>query len=203
MIDRVSERRATAVRVTTIGSCAALTAAIPVTFAPGGGAGGLDTAIAAPVRRQVSPGLAEFLVAPSNGPVVLILLFAACAWFAVRGHWWRAATMLVVPEIAVAVNTWVLKPLWERPLHDYLAYPSGHTVHLVAVATTFACLLASVRPRIAIAALTAVALASITAGMIVLGYHHATDVFGGAAAAVALSIGLCRLAVLLRVRAGR
>ncbi|WP_336082166.1 phosphatase PAP2 family protein [Nocardia sp. SSK8] len=193
----------TAARAAAVGAGAATTVTLGLTLPADDGPSAFDTAVAEPVRDAVSPAAAHWLVAPSNGPVVLILLLAACAWFAVRGQWWRAATMLVVPEVALAVNTWVLKPLWDRQLHDYLAYPSGHTVHLVAVATTFACLVTGARTRIAVAVLTLLALAASAAGMIELGYHHPTDVLGGAAAAVALAIGGCWVAAAPRFRRDR
>ncbi|MFD4440380.1 phosphatase PAP2 family protein [Nocardia sp. NPDC058519] len=195
MIDRV--RGATVVRATAIGAGAALTAAIPLTFPAHGGASELDAMVS---EDTVSPGLAQVLVAPSNAPVVVALLLAACAWFALRRQWWQAVTMLVVPEIALAVNTWLLKPLWDRRLDDHLAYPSGHTVHMVAVATTFACLVTDRRARIVVAALTVLALVAITPGMAELGYHHPTDILGGAAAAAAMAIGLCWLSDALRAR---
>lgn len=190
---------ATAVRAATIGAGAALTAAIPSTFSANGGPSELDAVVP---QDTVSPGLAQVLVAPSNAPVVVALLLAACAFFALRRQWWQAVTMLVVPEIALAVNTWLLKPLWDRQLDDHLAYPSGHTVHLVAVATTFACLLTDLRARTAVATLTVLALIAITPAMAELGYHHPTDVLGGAAAAASMAIGLCWLSEALHARHG-
>ncbi|MBC7303941.1 MAG: phosphatase PAP2 family protein [Nocardia sp.] len=187
-------------RAAAIAAGAALTAAIPLTFPPDGGASELDAVVS---ENAVSPGLAEVLVAPSNAPVVVVLLLAACAWFALRRQWWQAVTMLVVPEIALAINTWLLKPLWARPLHDFLAYPSGHTVHMVAVATTFVCLSASRSARITVVALTALALIAITPGMVELGYHRPTDVLGGAVAAATMSIGLCWICDALRAATGR
>ncbi|MFC9966814.1 phosphatase PAP2 family protein [Nocardia ignorata] len=177
-----------ALRTTVLAACASVTALIPLTFPADDGATDIDRAIAEPVRRSVSPEWGSILVSPSNGATVLIGLLGFCCWFLVRRRWWRAATMLVVPELAVAINTWLLKPLWDRQLHDYLTYPSGHTVHLVAVATTFACLVTSARARLVVVALTALMLVPVTLGMIERGYHHATDVFGGAAAAVTLAV---------------
>ncbi|WP_280345420.1 phosphatase PAP2 family protein [Nocardia neocaledoniensis] len=189
-------------RATAIGAGAAVTVALPLTFPADGGPTALDTAVADPVTTALSPGVAEVLVAPSNGPVVLLLLLAGCAWFAAHRRWRCAVTMLVVPEVILAINTWLLKPLWDRRIEDYLAYPSGHTAHLVAVATTFACLVTSTTARIVVAVLTVLALLVITPGMVELGYHHPTDVLGGAAAAAAIAIGLCGLASLPRARAG-
>lgn len=184
----------TAVRAAAIGVGAALTVAIPVAFPADGGPTGFDSALSARIEETVSPALGPWLVAPSNGPVVVALLLAACAWFALHRRWWQAVTMAVVPGLAVAVNTWVLKPLWDRPLDDHLAYPSGHTVHLVAVATAFASLIDDLRARMVVAALTVLALLAILPGMVERGYHHPTDVLGGAAAAVSMTIGACWLA---------
>lgn len=189
-------------RATAIGAGAAVSIALPLTFPADGGPTALDTAVADPVTTALSPGVAEVLVAPSNGPVVLLLLLAGCAWFAAHRRWRCAVTMLVVPEVILAINTWLLKPLWDRRIQDHLAYPSGHTVHLVAVATTFACLVTSTAARIVVAVLTVLALLVITPGMVELGYHHPTDVLGGAAAAAAMAIGLCGLASLPHARAG-
>lgn len=101
--------------------------------------------------------------------------------------------MVVIPEVAVGINSWVLKPLWDRPLHDYLAYPSGHTVYLVAIATAFVLLTDSPRARVRTAALAIAALLCAAIGMIGLGYHLPTDILGGAAAAIAMVTALCRL----------
>ncbi|MFC4128064.1 phosphatase PAP2 family protein [Nocardia rhizosphaerae] len=194
MSDDLAPRMRTAARATAIGAGVAVTAAVPLTFPADGGPSALDSALADPITAGLSPGAGELLVAPSSAPVVLALLLAACGWFVVRRQWWRAATMLAVPELAVAINTWVLKPLWDRQLHDYPAYPSGHTVHLVAVATTFVFLATSRAARITVALVTALAVAATVPGMVELGYHHPTDVLGGVAAAVAVATTLCVLA---------
>lgn len=196
-------RSATAPRAAVIGTGAAVTAAIPATFPTDGGPTELDTAMSTRIDEAVSPTLGQWLVAPSNGPVVLLALVVGCAWFALHRRWWAAVTMLVVPEVAVAINTWILKPLWERELHDYLAYPSGHTVHMVAVTTTFACLVRDLRARFAIGALTVLAVLAIVVGMVERGYHHLTDVLGGAAAGVSIAVGLCWVSQMLRTRLRR
>ncbi|MFE1593367.1 phosphatase PAP2 family protein [Nocardia sp. NPDC058705] len=190
-------RNTTVARLTAIGAGAALTAAIPLTFSANGGAGELDSVVS---EHTVSPGVARLLVVPSDALVVVALLVAACAWFALRRQWWQAVTMLVVPEIALTINTVLLKPLWDRQMDDHLAYPSGHTVHLVAVATTFAYSVNDFRTRIVVATLTVLALIAITPGMAALGYHRPTDVLGGAAAAASMAIGLCWLSSALHAR---
>lgn len=140
------------------------------------------------VREAVGahPGVFDVLVVPSNGYVLLPVLVVGVVGYGVRGEWWRAGFLLVAPELAVAVNTWVLKPLWDRPLQDYLAYPSGHTVHFVAIATAFVLLADDLRVRAAQLTVAVVLLVGVAVGMIGLGYHYPTDILGGTAAAIAL-----------------
>ncbi|MBF6184477.1 MULTISPECIES: phosphatase PAP2 family protein [Nocardia] len=173
---------------------ALVTLTLPLTFPPGGGPTGVDRALADMVRTGPPAPIHRVLVAPSDGWLVVTLLLAAIAWFGWRRQWWRAATMLVVPEAAIALNTWVLKPLFDRPLHDYLAYPSGHTVHLVAVVTTVVLLCDSARVRLAVAVAGVVACGAVVVGQVGMDYHYATDVVGGAAAALALGIAGCAAA---------
>ncbi|RJO73499.1 phosphatase PAP2 family protein [Nocardia panacis] len=183
----------------------AVTVALPQTFPADGGPTAADRAVAAPIHSALDahPGIYHALVIPSNGYIVLPLLVAGVAWFLYRRRWWCAATLAVVPELVVAINTLVLKPLWERPLHDYLAYPSGHTVQLVAVATAFVLLTDSRRARRITVALGAIALVLVAIGMIGLGYHLATDIAGGTAAAIAMTTALVWCAALLRAAAVR
>ncbi|WP_459546488.1 phosphatase PAP2 family protein [Nocardia sp. X0981] len=178
-------------------STAAVTAAIPLSFPPGGGPTPFDL----DMSRRVDPWLgprpwvAEVLALATDTGVVLALLCGGAAWFAWQRRWWAAATAILVPEIAVAINTWALKPWWGRSLHDYLAYPSGHTVHLVSVMATLVLLIRSVRARLVLIALTVPGWCAGAVGMIALDFHLATDVVGGATAGIALAIGLYRLSV--------
>ncbi|MET8795140.1 phosphatase PAP2 family protein [Nocardia sp. NPDC004568] len=187
---------------------ATVAATLPLSFPPGGGPTTFDLAVDERVdpRLDPRPWIAEVLTLATNTGVVLAILCAGAAWFAWQRRWWETATMVLVPEAAVAINAWVLKPLWSRPLHDYLAYPSGHTVHLVAVVTTLVLLLRSIRARVVIIALTTAAWCGAAVGMLALDYHLATDVLGGAAAGIALAIGLYWVAVHLarvpRARSG-
>lgn len=170
----------------------AVAAAIPLSFPPGGGPTSFDLVVSGQVdpRLDPRPWVAEVLALTTNTGVVLALLCGGAAWFAWQRKWWAAATVVLVPEIAVAINTWVLKPWWGRSLHDYLAYPSGHTVHLVSVMATLVLLIRSVRARLVLVVLTVLAWCAGAAGMIALDFHRATDVVGGAATGIALAIGL-------------
>ncbi|MGW1737947.1 phosphatase PAP2 family protein [Nocardia sp. NPDC001965] len=176
---------------------ATVAATIPLSFPPGGGPTTLDLAVNARVdpRLDPRPWIAEVLALATNTGVVLAILCGGAVWFAWQRRWWETATMALVPEAAVAVNAWALKPLWSRPLHDYLAFPSGHTVHLVALVTTLVLLLRSVRARAVTIVLGAAALCGGGIGMIALDYHMATDVVGGAATGIALAIALYWVAV--------
>ncbi|MEV6428098.1 phosphatase PAP2 family protein [Nocardia sp. NPDC051463] len=173
--------------------CAAVMWGLPLTFPRDKGPTELDRDLAEPIHTALDshPDIYRALVIPSNGYILIPLLLVAACWFGYRGERWRAATMVVVPELAVAVNAWLLKPLWERPLHDYLAYPSGHTVHLVAIAATFLVLIDASRARAVVLALAAVSLCAAAIGMIGLGYHLPTDIVGGIAAAIAMVTVLC------------
>ncbi|WP_328395371.1 phosphatase PAP2 family protein [Nocardia sp. NBC_00416] len=171
---------------------ATVTAAIPLSFPPGGGPTSFDLAVNAQVdpRLDPRPWVAEVLALATNTGVVLAVLCGGAAWFAWQRKWWEAATMVAVPEVAVAINAWALKPWWSRPLQDYLAYPSGHTVHLVSVVATLVLLLRSARARIALTAVTAVAWSGAGIGMVALDYHLATDIVGGTTAGITLAIVL-------------
>ena len=193
--ERLGRYRADVIALCVVIAGALITVLLPLTFPHNGGPTGVDDALADPIHSAVDGHLGVYraLVIPSNGYILIPLLFTAAAWFGYRGWWRRAAAMVVIPEVAVGINSWVLKPLWDRPLHDYLAYPSGHTVHLVAIATAFVLLIDSTRARVRTAVLAMAALLCAATGMIGLGYHLPTDLLGGAAAAVAMVTALCRL----------
>jgi membrane-associated phospholipid phosphatase len=87
--------------------------------------------------------------------------------------------------VAVVLNTWVLKPLFDRWKNDTLVYPSGHTVSMVAtVAVVWFLVSGRAVTAAVVAAVGAVLLAGVTLGMMGLGYHYVTDVVGGTAFAV-------------------
>ncbi len=187
--------RANLVALCVVLVCIGIAVTLPLTFPGDGAATDLDRALAQPVHSALDdhPVGYEALVIPSNGYILIPLLLAAAAWFGYRRQWRRAVAMVAIPEIVVGINSWVLKALWDRPLHDYLAYPSGHSVHLVAIATAFVVLTDSMRARVGTIVIATAALVCAAVGMIGLGYHLPTDILGGTAVAIALVVGCWKL----------
>jgi membrane-associated phospholipid phosphatase len=115
--------------------------------------------------------------------VVLPVSALLAAWCLRRGRPWDALFVVLAPSVAVAVNTWVLKPLFDRWKGDILVYPSGHTVSMVATLVVVF-VLTDHRTRAIVVAAGALLLVGAALGMVGLGYHYATDIPGGATFAV-------------------
>jgi membrane-associated phospholipid phosphatase len=147
--------------------------------------------------------LLRLLVLPTQ-PFVLLPLIALITLAALfDGRRAGAMLALVGPAAAVAVNTWVLKPMFDRYYDDHLAYPSGHTVSLVAVLGTLALLARPGLPTRLVVAIGVLLVVGACVGMIGLGYHYLTDVVGGMAFAVTAILGIAAaLDVLARSRKG-
>ncbi len=167
--------------------CMAVTALLPLSFSPRGGPDAADQAIGGWVHSSCNrvPGIYRILVTPSDSAVVIGALAIGVIALAWRRRWCAAGFLALGPELAVEVNEALLKPLWHRHLHDYLAYPSGHTFQFAAVATGFVLVAGTKRIRLIELALIALLLPAVAIGMVGLGYHYPTDVFGGVCAAVA------------------
>ncbi len=150
-------------------------------------AAGPDTAAASWVDRIFGADLEllRLFVLPAEAYVLIpVAVLVAGLCFVTRRRL-DAVAAIAAPALAIGANTWLLKPLFDRWKDGYLAYPSGHTVSLVAVLTVLVLL---ARPGVARAVITvigAVVLVAVTIGMIGLGYHYLTDVVGGTLFAVA------------------
>lgn len=163
------------------------------------------TAFDAAVETTVDHALggswfARVLVAPTEPWAVLAVLVTAAAALGVARRRPEVVVLcLVGPAVAVALNTWVLKPAFGRYYDDHLAYPSGHTVSLVAAVTVVALSVRTVRARVLTVAVGALGTVGAAVGMAALDYHHVTDVVGGAATAVAI-VSVVALVVRPRAR---
>ncbi|GAB3478609.1 phosphatase PAP2 family protein [Amycolatopsis cihanbeyliensis] len=152
----------------------------------------LDAAVATAVHSAFAgqDALLRLLVLPTQPAVLLGVLGVLAVTCVLQRRRTGLALVLLGPALAVAVNTWLLKPLFGRYYDDHLAYPSGHTVSLVAVLTVLALL---ARPRTATRLVILLGCLLLTAagiGMIGLRYHYLTDILGGAACAVAVVLAL-------------
>ncbi|WP_442875454.1 phosphatase PAP2 family protein [Amycolatopsis sp. NBC_00355] len=161
--------------------CGLLALLLGLPFAGGDTPGALDSAAAAAVAH-LGPGAAAVLVLPTE-PYVVFALAAVAVFCCLRaGRRLDAALALGGPVLAILLNTWLLKPLYDRWKNDTLVYPSGHTVGLVSVLTVLVLL----TRKTYVVVLSALALLAATAGLIGMGYHYLTDVVGGTLFAVAV-----------------
>jgi membrane-associated phospholipid phosphatase len=148
--------------------------------------------------------LLQLFLQPTE-PYVLIPLIAVMAFCCAGQRRWDGLVLCLVGTLVpVALNSWVLKPLFDRRLKDYLAYPSGHTVSLVATLTVLALLARPGPARRLVVVLAAVVTAAAGIALVGLGYHYPIDVAGGACFAIAAVLSLSILPVWRpwRVRSG-
>lgn len=167
----------------TIVVCAVFAVVLGLVFAGDHTASGIDNAASSSVAGWPH-GLLRVLVLPTEPYVLLPVLALLLGWCLFVRRPWDALFVVLGPAIAVAANTWLLKPLFDRWKGDTLVYPSGHTVSLVATLVVMF-VLARGLARTIVAAVGAVLLIGATIGMIGLGYHYLTDIIGGTLFAVA------------------
>ncbi|MBB4907956.1 phosphatase PAP2 family protein [Actinophytocola algeriensis] len=169
-------------------TCALLTVALGLAFAGDRGPSDIDETADSAITGW-PPGLLRALVLPTEPYVLLPVLALLVAWCLHTSRPRDALFAALAPAIAVAANTWLLKPLFDRWKDDTLVYPSGHTVSMVATLVVMLVLFNGTA-RTVTAVAGAALLAGVTIGMIGLGYHYLTDVIGGTlfAAATVLTI---------------
>jgi membrane-associated phospholipid phosphatase len=169
-------------------ACALLTVALGLVSAGDRGPSDVDEVAGSSVTGWPH-GLLRTLVLPTEPYVLLPVIALLIAWCLHASRPRDALFAALAPAIAVAANTWLLKPLFDRWKGDTLVYPSGHTVSMVATLVVILALTTG-RTRTITAAIGAVLLACVTAGMIGLGYHYLTDIIGGTFFAVATVLAL-------------
>lgn len=162
--------------------CALLTVALGLVFAGDHAPSRFDTAARSSVTGWPH-GVLRALVLPTEPYVLLPALALLIVWCLSTSRPWDALFVALGPAIAVAANTWLLKPLFDRWKGDTLVYPSGHTVSMVATLVVVFVLVHG-RARAITAVAGAALLTGVTIGMLGLGYHYLTDVVGGAFFAV-------------------
>ncbi len=145
----------------------------------------VDAAIEDVLVDVVGSGeLAWLLVTPSEPQVVLPLAALIVVVCLLQRRSRGVMLAAVAPVVAIALNTWALKPAFGRLSEGHLAYPSGHTVSIVAVSAVVVLL---ARPGVArwIAAVVG-AMVSLGVGvaLVTLDFHYPTDVVGGIAFAL-------------------
>ena len=121
--------------------------------------------------------------------IVLAGLLAVLAFVLSRR---RLAVLAVLGPGLTGVATTVLKPVFDRTLGGALAYPSGHTAALTALAIVTALLLVSLIRVGTVWKAVLVGLAALGAGLAMavtltaLDIHYPTDTIGGFGTAVAV-----------------
>lgn len=182
--------------------CALLALSLGLVFAGGHSPSGVDS-VARSAITGWPRGLLTVLVLPTEPYVLLPVLALLVAWCLYTSRRRDAVFVVLGPAVAVAANTWVLKPLFDRWKGDALSYPSGHTVSMVTTLVVV-CVLVHGRARTVTAVVGAVLLVGAAIGMIGLGYHYLTDILGGTLFAVFAVLAVHGLLTRLTpVRAGR
>lgn len=127
----------------------------------------------------------------------LLLAVLLAVVLGVQRRWWLAVLALAGPAVTVAATV-AGKHLVHREFYDdpgTLAYPSGHTAGMTAVAlVTALAVLDRTRAHVVatgLAAMLAVVIVAATVGliMVLLNGHYATDVIGGFCTACAATLG--------------
>ncbi len=175
-------------RVVVAVGCAVFVVALGLPFVGDRGPSGVDEAAWSAVAGWPR-GVLTALVLPTEPYVVAVVALSLAAWCLRASRPRDALFVVLAPAVAVAVNTWVLKPLFDRWKNDILVYPSGHTVIMVATLVVVF-VLSGRRVRMAVAVVGPVLLVCVATGMVGLGYHYVTDVVGGAGFAVSAVLAL-------------
>ncbi|MFC8501552.1 phosphatase PAP2 family protein [Pedococcus sp. NPDC057267] len=160
-------------------------------------AGSLDRAVDAAVIAGYGghAAAAVWLAAPGAGlPAALCTAAVALACLA-AGRTNGAVLAVGAVCLSVGAVEWVLKPLVGRTYDGFLAFPSGHTTTVFALAASVGVLVhpssthGAWRSRTAVAA--AVVLACVVASAVIaLRWHYFTDTVAGAAVGVGTATGL-------------
>lgn len=179
--------------------CAIFVAVLGVLFAHDTRADWLDHAIDDPVITWFGghPGLAGWLAAPGSQIPAAGLSAAIVVTCLLTSQLNGAVLGAAAVPAAIGVNEAILKPLVHRTYLGTLAYPSGHTAAMFALAATVTVLLlVPPRPGRAKALRVLIPAAACVLGVVVaiavigLRWHYFTDTLAGAAVGIGTVCGL-------------
>jgi membrane-associated phospholipid phosphatase len=184
-----------------LAGCAILVAVLGVLFAHQDTADRFDRAVDAPLVTVFSghSALADLFAFPGTTIPAVALSAAMVAACLRTGRINGAVLAAVAVPAAVGLGDGLLKPWVDRSYLGQVAYPSGHTASVSALAATAILLfLASAGPprwlRILILAVMSLLTVSVVVGVIGMPYHYFTDTVAGAAVGTGT---VCALALLL------
>ncbi|MBB4906287.1 phosphatase PAP2 family protein [Actinophytocola algeriensis] len=111
-------------------------------------------------------------------PVGAVVVLGTCVLLFLRARNRFAAVLVVVAPAAVVVVTTGMKPLTGRTINDgFLAFPSGHTAFLAAVALVVT--LSVARRLVVVMVVTLAAGLAMAWAQVLLNAHYPTDTLGG------------------------
>jgi len=189
--------------------CVILVAALGVLFAHQTDADWLDHAVDAPVISWFGGhmGLALWLISPGSPVPVAVLSAAIAVACLLTGQLNGAVLAAAAVPVADGLVEGLLKPLVHRTYLGDVAYPSGHTAAICAVASTVTVLfLIPPRPARARALQILIPAAACAAGFVVavtligMRWHYFTDTVAGAAVGIGTVCGLALILDLPAVR---
>jgi membrane-associated phospholipid phosphatase len=154
------------------------------------------------------PGLAIWIVGTLGDPLPVVvaagLLAALCLGLDRR----RLAVLAVVGPGLTGLATATLKPVFGRTITGGLAFPSGHTAALTALAVVVALIVASLVGAGALSGLLLIVAAAMAAGtamgiaLVVMDVHYPTDTVGGFGTGIAVVLGTALLIDRIADRSG-
>lgn len=181
---------------------AMVVALLGVAYSGDRAAGPVDRGVQSAVDGALPPArtvalLVDILGAPPVVGVLAVVLAAICA---VTGRRRLAVVAIAGPVLTGVATTVLLKPAVGRTIYNgHLAYPSGHTAAVTALALVLALLAVDLfrtgRPA-AVAAVVGTATAAgatMAWAQITLGAHYPTDTLGGFCCALAIVPGTAYL----------
>jgi membrane-associated phospholipid phosphatase len=179
--------------------CAAITLTLAILVARTTGPGPLDRSADSVLVTRLGPHVRAVTWFMDLGEPVQVTL--ATVVLAVAFVAWRRVSLAVLAAISVPaaaiLTEAVLKPVVGRTLGTSLSYPSGHTCSAFALATVIIVALVGAGrtttwpPRVLRLAVMTGCLglaAAVGVAMVSLGYHYLTDVVGGAALGITVTL---------------